>query len=173
MKITCLLFLLIFITAYTASSQTNDKLKDLQLLVLDIKNKKMQTIEIPWMEKLATHSDTLTEDSIYHNGYAIYETTSRITTKQSKYILGSAYFIDSNGDRWHLNFYIYNGDGVYADLIVLLDNESAKLKIPEYQFYFKGTYMDIFEYPDNIFHIIKSEPIKNQSQFSLELLVKK
>jgi hypothetical protein len=133
----------------------------------------MQTIEIPWMEKLIAHPDTLDKYGIYNNGYAVNESTSRIKPNQSKYILGSAYFNDSNGDRWHLAFYIYNTAGGYAQLILLLNNESAKLKIPEYQFYFKGTYMDIFEYPDDIFHIIKSEPIKNQSQFSLELLVKK
>lgn len=172
MKITGLLFLLLFITTYTACGQANDKLKDLQLLVLDIRSQKMQTIEMPWMEKLTTHSDTLTEDRIYNNGYAIIEGTDRETNRKFKLILGSAYFNDSDGDRWHLAFYVNNGDGVYAQLILLLTNESAKLKIPEYQFFFKGTYMDIFEYPSVIFHIINSDTRKNQSQFSLELVVK-
>ena len=166
-------YLIFFSVLAAACSKSNSQPKDMVLSAFDITNKKNQVIEIPYMEKRTMQIDTLTGDSIYNNGWSIVEGNDRKSNRKFKLILGGAYFNDSDGNRWHLGFYVNNGDGVYGTIIVLLNNESTGLKIPEYNFHFKGTYMDILAYESEIFRIINFDPRKNQSQFSLSVSVKK
>lgn len=167
-----LLYLIFFLFTVIVSCVQKDRVtNDLELIVLDIRSQQKQIIEIPKMEKLSSHKDTLTGENIFNNGYAINEAVDKKTGRKGNYILASSYFKDSDGNRWHLAFYVNNGKKGYAEIIVLLNNNIG-IKIPEYHFYFKGTYEDIFNYQSEIFTIINEDATKNQSQFSLWVKIK-